>query len=266
MPKDDGDILEVLKAELDFIEKGGYGRSVRTPWKPTSVFQDSLTCINFGDPKQSHPCEECLLMEFVPPASRLEKVPCHRIPLTPEGETVASLDSRGNQEDLEETVKTWLRTNISRIEEARAQFATAQKHGWQKLLPRASDRKRLLVVDDDELMLIALQALMEDAGYDTATAWSGQEALRLLRQGHFDFILLDDYLPGLTTEEVLRQLQRMPEKTPVVIMQTASLTDELAVQYARLGACYFLSKREPREMAELVHEYFARSRVLPTCA
>jgi hypothetical protein len=43
MPTDDRDVLEVLKAELDFIEKGGYGRSVRTPWLPTSVFQDSLT-------------------------------------------------------------------------------------------------------------------------------------------------------------------------------------------------------------------------------
>ena len=31
MAKDDRDILEVLKEELDFIEKGGYGRSVRTP-------------------------------------------------------------------------------------------------------------------------------------------------------------------------------------------------------------------------------------------
>ena len=48
MPQDERDILEVLRAELDFIEKGGYGRSVRTPEKPTSIFQGSLTCLNFG--------------------------------------------------------------------------------------------------------------------------------------------------------------------------------------------------------------------------
>ena len=65
MPKDERDILEVLRAELDQIEKGGYGRSVRTPWKPTSTFQDSLTCINFGYPYRAHPCEECFL--DVPP-------------------------------------------------------------------------------------------------------------------------------------------------------------------------------------------------------
>jgi len=41
MTKDDRDILELLKDELAFIQKGGYGRSVRTPWLPKSSFQDS---------------------------------------------------------------------------------------------------------------------------------------------------------------------------------------------------------------------------------
>ena len=48
MAKDGRDILEVLQGELDFIEKGGYGRSVRTPWLPKSIFQDSLSCLNYG--------------------------------------------------------------------------------------------------------------------------------------------------------------------------------------------------------------------------
>src|SRR5438309_874303 len=42
MAQEKRDILEVLKFELSFLEQGGYGRSVRTPWKPTSVFQDFL--------------------------------------------------------------------------------------------------------------------------------------------------------------------------------------------------------------------------------
>lgn len=63
MAKDDRDILEILEWELDFVAYGGYGRSVRTPWKPASVFQDSLTCINFGDPNRTYPCSECLLMD-----------------------------------------------------------------------------------------------------------------------------------------------------------------------------------------------------------
>ncbi len=233
MPKDDRDILEILKSELDFIEKGGYGRSVRTPWKPTSIFQDSLTCVNFGDPEMSRPCDECLLMEFVPPERRSESVPCHHIPLNEAGETVDRISQRDNQE---EAVTNWLRTTISRLEEARAQRISTRKCPWQKQLIDESERKRILVVDDDERLLMALEALLENEGYDTATAWSGQEALRLLRSGTFDLILLDDYLPDVTSEEILRQLQGMLVRTPVLLMQTASLTDDSAVRYARLGA------------------------------
>ncbi len=120
MPKDDRDILELLKFELDFIEKGGYGRSVRTPWKPTSAFQDSITCINFGDPYRSHPCDECLLMQFVPEERRSENVPCHHIVLNEAGETVDNLESRDSQQELEEKVKSWLRAAIRRIERERA--------------------------------------------------------------------------------------------------------------------------------------------------
>ena len=50
MTNDDRDILELLKDELGFIEKGGYVRSVHTPWKLTSTFQESATCINYGYP------------------------------------------------------------------------------------------------------------------------------------------------------------------------------------------------------------------------
>jgi hypothetical protein len=121
MTADDRDVLEVLKAELDFIEKGGYGRSVRTPWLPTRVFQDSLTCLNFGDPNRSRPCEECVLMALVPPERRSEKAPCHHIPLTPEGETIDFLARNGTQDETEETVKNWLRRKIKFLEEVRAE-------------------------------------------------------------------------------------------------------------------------------------------------
>jgi hypothetical protein len=116
---DERDILETLRAELDFIEKGGYGRSVRTPWKPTSVFQDSLSCLNFGYPYRVHPCSECLLNDFVPAARRSEVVPCHHIPLDAEGETIETLELKDNQQELEERVKAWLRARIREVEAER---------------------------------------------------------------------------------------------------------------------------------------------------
>lgn len=117
--KDERDILEVLKAELDHIEKGGYGRPVRKAWQPSSVFQDSLTCINYGYPYRAHPCHECMLNDLVPPDRRAEQVPCHHIPLDADGTTVEAIEPEDNQSSLEEKVKTWLRAKIKEIERER---------------------------------------------------------------------------------------------------------------------------------------------------
>ena len=120
MAKDDRDILEILRFELQFLEQGGYGRSVRTPWKPTSVFQDSISCINFGDAERPRPCSECLLMDFVPGAAHGEDVPCHHIPLNEKGETLDSIERYDNQQEVEEKMKQWLRATITRLEAERA--------------------------------------------------------------------------------------------------------------------------------------------------
>jgi hypothetical protein len=125
MANDDRDIIELLKDELDFIEKGGYGRSVRTPWKPKSAFQDSLTCINYGYPYRAHPCNECHLLDFVSPEHQAEEVPCHFIPLNEAGETIEDLESLDNEAKLERNVRDWLRARITEIEAKRATQAMA---------------------------------------------------------------------------------------------------------------------------------------------
>lgn len=124
MSQDDRDILEVLEEELTFVEQGGYGRSVRTPWLQKSVFQDSLSCLNYGYPYRAHPCNECSLIDFVSPQYQTASVPCHFIPLNDKGQTIAELELMDNQPKLEETLKTWLRATISTIREQRASQTT----------------------------------------------------------------------------------------------------------------------------------------------
>jgi hypothetical protein len=123
MADDDRDVLEVLRFELNFLEQGGYGRSVRTPWKPSSVFQDSLTCLNFGEPNRPHACSECLLYDFVPPQYRKETVPCHHIPLNESGQTLETIDRGYNEQAVQEQLIEWLRNTIARIERERMEAA-----------------------------------------------------------------------------------------------------------------------------------------------
>jgi len=127
MANDERDILELLKQELSFIEKGGYGRSVRAPWLPKSIFQDSLSCLNYGYPYRAHPCAECSLLEFVEPDDRSQPVPCHFIPLNEAGKTVEELEMEGDEARTENAVKSWLQGKISQLEAERS------KTFWQNV-------------------------------------------------------------------------------------------------------------------------------------
>ena len=115
MPTDNRNLLDVLKFELKFLEQGGYGRLPREAWRPRFIFEDSPTCMNFQS-KDREPCEECLLMKFVPEHARTEQTPCIHIPLSPTGETIASLYRTGTQQELEEALGAWLRATIRRLE------------------------------------------------------------------------------------------------------------------------------------------------------
>lgn len=119
MAQDGRDILDILRFELNFLLDGGYGRSPHSPWRAPAIFEDSPICPNFCDATHSHPCDSCLLAQFVPAEQRSEDVPCRFIPLTGEGQTVEDLYRTGNQAEMEEALGRWLRAQIERIEKER---------------------------------------------------------------------------------------------------------------------------------------------------
>lgn len=119
MAQDNRDILEVLRFELSFLQDGGYGRSPQSPWRAPAIFEDSPICPNFCDPARPHPCESCLLEQFVPADRRAEAIPCRFIELTARGESVEDFYRTGTHADMEEALADWLRAQIKRIEEER---------------------------------------------------------------------------------------------------------------------------------------------------
>jgi len=111
------EIIDQLKLERDVLKSGGYGRSVRTPWKPTNLFRDSVTCLNFDEPVKQHPCNECVLWEWVPENCRDEDIPCHFIPLNERGENIASfLEDARDRDDAEAALLEWLNSTIAKLE------------------------------------------------------------------------------------------------------------------------------------------------------
>jgi hypothetical protein len=119
MAQDKRDVLDVLKFELSFLQDGGYGRSPHAPWRAPAIFEDSPICPNFCDSARPHPCESCLLEQFVPDGQKSESSPCRFIQLNEHGQTVDDLYRTGSQAEMEEALAQWLRIQIERIERER---------------------------------------------------------------------------------------------------------------------------------------------------
>ena len=120
-------LLDVLQAELEFVEKGGYRNTARAAWRPHFVFQDSPTCLNFDSTKPTKPCSDCVLMKLIPEDAHGRKVPCRYIPLNERGETIDSFYRTGTQEELEAAVAKWLKATIDRLERERAQALSTEE-------------------------------------------------------------------------------------------------------------------------------------------
>jgi hypothetical protein len=119
MYKDERDLLDVLRAELAFLEKGGYGRSPRESWRQPLIFEDSPSCMNYDSKEAPGPCSDCILMQLVPPQFRGKELPCRHIPFNAEGETLDSLYRYSDQFEAEEVFGNWLRETIAGLEAAR---------------------------------------------------------------------------------------------------------------------------------------------------
>ena len=116
-PSEIKEIVTQLKLQRDIIRDGGYGRSVRTPWKEERLFRDSVTCLNFCEEVEKHPCSQCLLWDWVPDKHKYEKIPCQFIPLNERGQNIAELEASGKRDEAEEALLNWLDSTIQKLEE-----------------------------------------------------------------------------------------------------------------------------------------------------
>jgi len=111
------DVIDALKLEMSILEGGGYGRSVKTPRRETTLFRDSITCLNVGEKEKKQPCGECFLIDHVPERHKDEEIPCHYIPLNAAGKTIQDLNLGDRREDVEQALLEWIRATIKRLEQ-----------------------------------------------------------------------------------------------------------------------------------------------------
>ena len=116
--------------------------------------------------------------------------------------------------------------------------------------------KKILVVDDDELVLIAIQELLSPLGYSVTTFSNGPGALEKASSERFDLVMLDVIMPEMDGFEVCRRIRTMDSyaETPI-LMLTAKSGEEDRQRGMEAGANLYLPKPiSPRRLIGLVEE------------
>jgi len=122
-------------------------------------------------------------------------------------------------------------------------------------------RPRILVVDDEMLILEGLTRLLGTRDYDVVTANGGCEALIAIGKQQFDAILLDLGMPDLNGSEVLRFVADRSAGTPVIVVSGDSTIDA-AIRALRGGAADFVRKPyEPEELLRRIDNTLTRRRL-----
>ncbi len=114
--------------------------------------------------------------------------------------------------------------------------------------------KPILIVDDEAIVRESIRDWLTDAGYQVATAESGEEALKMIEKQDFSLIVVDLRLPGMHGINVLKEVKaKRPEIKSIVI--TAYPTDLSAAEAKKLGAIDYLVKPvAPDDLERVIRE------------
>jgi len=122
----------------------------------------------------------------------------------------------------------------------------------------SDERQRVLVVDDEEKILEALEAYLENSGYQVFKAANGEKALQLFARVNPDLVILDVMLPDLSGEEICKQIRKHGSRAPV-IMLTARVDEDFKVQCLDYGADDYVTKPfSPKELMGRVRAILRR--------
>jgi DNA-binding NtrC family response regulator len=103
------------------------------------------------------------------------------------------------------------------------------------------DRRRILVVDDQESMRVLLKDMLEVIGYEVVLADGGKQALAFIEASPFDLVLSDLNMPGMDGAVLLREIKARHAALPVVII-TGYGTFHTEKRVMKEGADGYISK------------------------
>jgi len=99
----------------------------------------------------------------------------------------------------------------------------------------------ILIVDDDPQLRHSFEKLLRQEGHTVSAAATGEAGIALARSRHFDLLIMDVRLPGISGLEAFQAVRAIEPRLPVIIM-TAFGTTETAIEATKMGAFDFVLK------------------------
>jgi len=122
----------------------------------------------------------------------------------------------------------------------------------------------ILVVDDDRSMRDSVAKTLERKAYAVFQAPDATSALTILSEREFDVIISDIRMPGLTGNELLREVKKRSPETEVILL-TAFATVETALEAMKDGAFDYLTKPiQPQELEQTIQRALSAQCMAPT--
>ncbi len=106
-------------------------------------------------------------------------------------------------------------------------------------------KRHILVADDEQNMLNTLEFILEAADYHVSIARNGDEALKKINECEkgcpFDLLITDIQMPGVTGLELIKRLNRLGVKIPIVVISSYGIPDEF-LKVSRENTVVYLAK------------------------
>ena len=117
-----------------------------------------------------------------------------------------------------------------------------------------NDKKRILIIEDDEGMRSLLKDFIEEEGYEADSVSNGSEAFRTLTKEPFDLVITDIRMPGLSGLDILPGIKKLQPDAFIIVI-TAFGSEEVYRKAMERGATVYLEKPvHLQELRELIHE------------
>lgn len=115
-------------------------------------------------------------------------------------------------------------------------------------------KKRILVVDDEDILRMLITDTLEFEGYLIEEAENGQEGFEMIESNAYDLIILDYMMPEMTGMEVLEKIKPLNLSVPIIMLTAKAQQSDRDLAHEN-GAKYFMPKPfSPSELVDLVNE------------